>query len=961
MKKFLEIVAEDIINKYGTDLSRIAVVFPNKRASIFLNEQLAIKAKKPLWSPAYITISDFFLKHSSLTIGDPIKLVCDLHKSFTGCTGMDESLDHFYGWGQLLLSDFDDMDKNMADASKVFKNIKDIHELDDISYLDEEQKRILSKFFSNFKEDNESELKKRFLNLWCHFEDIYNDFRQRLYNQGIAYEGMLYRDVAIKKDIDFQYDIYLFIGFNVIQKVEQQVFSYLKKCGKARFYWDFDKYYMPGHGKMQQQSENEAGRYISMFQSSFPNELDPTDAEIYDNLGKNKDITFVNASTENIQARYVSHWLKASDRYKRGKNTAIVLCDEALLPTVIHCIPQEVEDVNITTGFPLFQTPVASLISQLLELKINGYSNNNETFRLHYVSQVLSHPYSSFISEKCGSMLDFLRTRKIYHPKENQLIQDDNLSLLFRLPTDNQSMMQWLLSIIRVVADKTGTGKNDPLLQESLFRMYTLCNRISELIKSGDLDVDVITLQKLIMQLINSTSIPFHGEPAEGIQVMGILETRNLDFDHLLVLSCNEGNMPKGVNDSSFIPYSIRKAYELTTIDNKVAIYAYYFYNLIQRATDITFVYNKSTDNNRSSEMSRFMLQLMIESGFKIKHVSLQPSQTLLFTQPRAIPKDKEIMRILDAMDYISPTAINRYMRCPLQFYYNDVAQIKEQEDIENEGMDNRIFGNVFHAASEILYRKYLNNGETVTAQDIKNILSHRETIERIVDEAFMEVVFNRKDSHGYRPEYTGLQIINREVIIRYISRLLEMDAALAPFKIKDIECSVYQELTITTNGGMNKTVKIGGRIDRLDCITDATTNEERIRVVDYKTGYHAMKKMNSVEEIFRRPVEPGKHADYFLQIMLYSAIIRKHEQYNGAGLPVSPALLFIQNSLEKDYDPVVCIGGKKIYDITEYEEEFCRNLKNVLAEIFEPDIPFMPTEDKAACAHCPYRGFCGI
>lgn len=960
MKKFLEIVAEDIINKYGTDLSRIAVVFPNKRASIFLNEQLAVKAKKPLWSPAYITISDFFLQHSALTTGDSIKLICDLHKSFTECTGIEESLDHFFGWGQLLLADFDDIDKNMADASKVFKNIKDIHELDDISYLDEEQKRILHKFFSNFNEDNESELKRRFLNLWCHFEDIYNNFKQRLYEQGIAYEGMLYRDVAMKKKLDFQYDIYLFIGFNVIQKVEQQVFSYLKQHGKARFYWDFDKYYMRGQDSGTKQTENEAGHYISMFQSLFPNELDSTDAEIYDNLGKKKNITFVNASTENIQARYVNHWLKENERYKGSKNTAIVLCDEALLPTVIHCLPQEVDDVNITTGFPLFQTPVSSLISQLLELRINGYSANNETFRLHYVSQILSHPYSHYISGKCNDLLKALKSKRIYYPKANQLAMDENLMQFFQLPSDNQSLMQWLLGIIRIIADNVEDGNRNPLLQESLFRMYTLCNRISELIKSGDLSVDVITLQKLIIQLINSTSIPFHGEPAEGIQIMGILETRNLDFDNVLLLSCNEGNMPKGINDSSFIPYSIRKAYELTTIDNKVAIYAYYFYNLIQRAKDITIAYNKSTDNGHSSEMSRFMLQLMIESGHYIKHVSLQPSQTLIFTKPRIIPKDEGIMRKLNAMDYISPTSINRYMRCPLQFYYNNVAQIKEMEDIEEESMDNRIFGNVFHAASELVYKKLLDTGNIVTKQAIRNILEHRELIERIVDEAFMEIIFNQKTGNGRRPEYTGLQIINREVIIRYMTRLLEIDESLAPFQIKDVENSVYKRMPVVTSAG-ERMINIGGRIDRLDCITDVKTSQDRIRVVDYKTGHYAMKKINSIEEIFARPVEHGKHADYFLQIMLYSIIIRRDAKHNEKGLPVSPALLFIQNSLEEDYDPAISIGKDKIYDIAGYEEEFCENLLKILAEIFEPNMPFSPTEDNATCTNCPYKSFCGV
>ena len=244
-KTFLEYVAEDIIGKYGTDLSRIAVVFPNKRAALFLNEHLARLAGQPVWSPAYITISDLFRQHTDLKTADPIKLICDIHKSFTKCTGISETLDHFYGWGQLLLADFDDIDKNMADADSIFCNLKDIHELDDISYLDDEQKEMLARFFANFSDDIDSELKKRFLSLWSHFGDIYHDYNRRLTEQGIGYEGAIYRKVASEQTLHLKYDKYLFVGFNLLQKVERLLFSRLMKEGKAKFYWDFDEYYMP--------------------------------------------------------------------------------------------------------------------------------------------------------------------------------------------------------------------------------------------------------------------------------------------------------------------------------------------------------------------------------------------------------------------------------------------------------------------------------------------------------------------------------------------------------------------------------------------------------------------------------------------------------------------------------------------------------------------------------------------
>ena len=350
IKTFLEFVSEDIINKWGTDLSRIAVVFPNKRAALFMNEHLARYAGKPIWSPSYITISDLFRQHTARAVGDPIKLVCDLHKSFVKCTGIDETLDHFYGWGQLLITDFDDIDKNMADADKIFCNLKDIHELDDISYLTDEQREMLKRFFANFGDDHESELKKRFLSLWSHFGDIYHDYNERLCSQGLGYEGSIYREVAENGDTNFKYDKYIFVGFNLLQKVEQKLFARLKGMGKAHFYWDFDASYMPRNKFVQ---STEAGHFIAMYLEHFPNELDTRSADIYSNMRKPKNITFLTASTEDIQARYVSPWLRHDNRFKDGRHTAVVMCDESILLPVMHSLPPEVDKVNITSGFPL--------------------------------------------------------------------------------------------------------------------------------------------------------------------------------------------------------------------------------------------------------------------------------------------------------------------------------------------------------------------------------------------------------------------------------------------------------------------------------------------------------------------------------------------------------------------------------------------------------------------------------
>ena len=875
MKSFLEHVAEDLLSRYGTNLSRVAVVFPNKRASLFLNEHLARLAGKPIWSPSYITISDLFRSHSSLQVADPILLVCELHRVFTACTGIDETLDHFYGWGQLLLSDFDDLDKNMAPADKVLANLRDIHELDDTSYLTPEQREMIKRFFSNFSDEHNSELKERFLRLWSHIGEIYHQFNAQLAEKQLAYEGALYRQVATDKSIEFEYDTYVFIGFNLLQQVEQTLFRRLERQGKAIFYQDTDEV-PPQH------------------------------------------INYISAPTENIQARYISEWL-TPESIQAGRRTAIVLCNEGLLQTVIHCLPESVDKVNITTGYPLSQTSIASLVNTLINMQVHGYSLRKQMFTRRWVESVKRHPYASIMPQ------DFAAERH----------------------TEIQPLLHWLINITQTIAVSKSPIIDSPLDTESLFRMYTLLNRLCGLVDSGVLRVDVITMQRLIGQLITSTSIPFHGEPAEGIQVMGVLETRNLDFDHVLLLSCNEGNMPRGVNDTSFIPYALRKAYGLTTVDYKVAIYQHYFHRLLQRASDVTILYNNATSDGKTAEMSRFMLQLMVDNRIPISFLTLKAGQTPQLHAPKTIQKTPDV--IAQMQKYfankeggISPTAVNTYLRCQLRFFYRYVCEIAEPDSTEDDMIDNRLFGNIFHKAAQVIYTPFISN--TITSMMLDELLKEEVTIERAIDEAIKQEFFKITDPSRPLPPLDGLQLINREVIIKSIRLLLEVDRRFAPFRIIDLEKWVSTEI-----GGM----KVGGIIDRLDSITNPETGESQIRVIDYKTGSRHIKPLPDVASIFSSE-SIKDHSDYFLQTFLYAHIVRSKSSES-----VSPCLLFIQHAGGKDYDPTLGIGKEAVTDIATYSDEFISLFQNLLAEIFNAQLPFTPTDDRKRCETCPFASLC--
>jgi CRISPR/Cas system-associated exonuclease Cas4 (RecB family) len=940
MKTFLEYVAEDILRKYGTDLSHITVVFPNKRASLFLNEHLARLAGKPIWSPAYTTISDLFRQHATRQVADPIKLVCDLHKSFTAQTGIDETLDHFYGWGQLLLNDFDDIDKQLADADRVLANLSDLHEMDDDSFLSDEQRQVLRRFFSTFSDDHTSELRQRFLRLWSHMADIYHDFNLRLEAQGLAYEGALYREVVAPtgeaSEADFSGEVlspfggesgerlYLFVGFNVLLNVERRLFTLLKKEGKARFYWDFDHYYMKDH---------EAGHFISQYLADFPNELDIHDEHIYRCFSQPKRITIASASTENIQARYAAKWLKEltpaatekDDTKAISRETAIVLCNEGLLPVIVHCLPDVVQQVNITTGYPLAQAPVASLINRLIALRRDGYDHSRNRFRPRQVKALLRHPY-------------------LLNPS---MEMEDLLFRPFAPLYQNEELLIWLCDVIKAIAlnspsegDSEGSSQHSPLTTESIFRAYTLLNRLLNLAQAGDLVTDITTLGRLITQLMQATTIPFHGEPAEGLQVMGILETRNLDFRHLLILSAQEGNMPRGQSDTSFIPYSLRKAYGLTTPEHKVAIYSYYFHRLLQRADDVTIVYNDSTSDGQKGEKSRFLLQLMVESPPPIRLLTLQGGQDIAQRQPQPVENRAQVPELL------SPTAINRYLRCPLAFHYYYVENLREPDNTDEDTIDNRLFGNIFHEASRIIYVPFVKQKRQVHASDIDRLLKDRVDIERAVDQAIRE-------SLPCPVEVGGGLLINRSVIIHYLRQLLQLDRQLTPFTILDLEGEVKMPLLSLPLQGDSKEVFIGGRIDRLDLIRDKD-GHDLIRVIDYKTGAHRLKPLADVDAVFLQE-SLKEHSDYYLQTLLYALIVaREHPD-----TPVAPALLFIQHTGVEGYDPVLRFGKDAISDVTLHADRFLEQLRAVVTRMFDLQQPLTPTDDRQRCLSCPYRQLC--
>lgn len=952
MQTFLQLVAHDLYSKIGNDLSRTVLVFPNKRANLFFNGYLAGESDQPIWAPAAMSISDLFQKLSVQKTGDPIRLVCELYKVFKEETQSQETLDDFYFWGELLISDFDDVDKNMVDADKLFSNLQGLKNLmDNYDFLDKEQEEAIRQFFQNFSIERRTELKEKFISLWDKLGSIYHRYQENLTELGIAYEGMLYRNVIEQLDTErLKYDKYIFVGFNVLNKVEHQFFKLLQDADKAMFYWDYDIFYT------QQIKKHEAGEFLKRNLQDFPNELPDS---YFDSFKTPKNIRYISASTENAQARFLPEWIRTtfSNSECEEKENAVVLCNEALLLPVLHSIPQ-VKNVNITMGFPLAQTPVYSFINAAMELQTNGYRSDTGRFTYEAVSAILKHPYTQQLSTHADSLEDELTKTNRFYPLPSELKQDDFLANLFTPRSGIKDLCDYLVGLIKdisILYRKEGEYNDifNQLYRESLFQSHLKINRLYSLIESGELNVRTDTLKRLISKVLTASNIPFHGEPAIGMQVMGVLETRNLDFRNLVMLSLNEGQLPKSGGESSFIPYNLRKAFGMTTIEHKNAVYAYYFYRLIQRAENITLLYNTSSDGLNRGEESRFMLQLLVEGPHEITREYLEAGQSPQSNQEIQIEKTPEVLRrIYRAYDssnpksvILSPSALNAYLDCRLRFYYRYVAGLKTPDEVSAE-IDSALFGTIFHLSAQLVYTELTANGNMIQKEDLERLLRDEVKLQSYVDRAFKKELF--KVAPEEKPEYNGVQLINSKVILSYLKQLLRNDLQYTPFEMVAMEKKVSEEMTIQTGQGPF-TLRLGGTIDRMDA------KEGTLRIVDYKTG-GSPKTPANIEQLFT-PSET--RPNYIFQTFLYAAIMSRKQS-----LMVAPALLYIHRAASESYSPVIEMGEPRkpkipVNNFAFFEDEFRERLQALLEEVFDEKEAFTQTKDIKKCSYCDFKAIC--
>ena len=979
MIPFLKLVANDVFHRFNGHLENVAVVFPNKRAGLFFNKYLLENSgNKPMWSPRYMTINELFQQGSDLTIGDPILLVSKLYKEyiapFKAIEKKPESLDSFYYWGEMLVRDFDDVDKNLVDAKQLFSNIKELREMGTAKdTLTEKQAESIEQFFNNFKPEKESEIKNNFKDIWERLYDIYTNFKESLRKENIAYEGMLYRDVIENPNgLNTEYEKYIFVGFNALNGVETKLFSMLEKSGKALFYWDYDEFYV-------KKVHHDAGLFMRKNLERFPNALQ---GNCFNNLKNDKKVSVVSASNNSIQARYLSQWLNGN-LTEQEIETAIVLCDETMLEPILHTIPEkanghDLKYLNVTMGYPISSTPVFSLVKHLIELQLRGWSEKRGAFNLVNVCNILKHPYVIAGSENSIKLREKLLKEKRFYPTDEELHADEFLKKIFTRHTNNMEWMQSIASLVFEIANISANNGDETnelynkLFCEATLKVHTQVQRLIHLLESGELNIEQSTAGRLLVRILSMQTMPFHGEPVVGLQVMGLLETRNLDFKNVIMLSVNEGNIPKGKGENSYIPYNLRRAFGLTLSEHRDSIYAYNFYRLLQRAQNVTLVYNNSSDSKGGGECSRYILQLAGSNLYKIERLALGAEQNCDTLSNATVQKTEAMVETLRRRfdkgynknaKLLTPSAINRYIKCGLSFFYYYVLGLKPLEEIDTE-MHPTDFGVVFHKAAEELYKSMTKEGHVIDAESVEHYLKYPQLLDNIVDEAFKETFFK-----GGTPIYNGEQYINRGMLRRFLLHLLKIDKSALPIYYICGEGEVGMPYSIVSNG-YKIDLEIGGTIDRIDVKGDT------VNIIDYKTGGGARDTKTSLEDIF---AHEGKSSGYRLQSFLYSVVINELLSGNsvktsGGGCDwssilkplkptkVSPHLLYVhkENNDAKREDYIVDVKDEPITDITVIKKDFMELLQNVLIEIFDNNTPFKPTCDEKRCEYCDYKKICG-
>ncbi|NQU52268.1 MAG: PD-(D/E)XK nuclease family protein [Bacteroidetes bacterium] len=951
MERFLSQCAKYIFEKHSDELHNICVVFPNRRSGVFFTSYLQNEISGSVLAPETTTIGELISGYSDLYQGEKLQLVSILYEVFKKHTHTKETFDEFYFWGEILLADFNDIDRYLVNAKDIFTNISDIKEIDLVfDYLTPEQKEALEHFWGSVAVTDRKEFQEKHLAIWEKLYPVYSEFKKILTQKSLAFGGMIDRQVIEdlkEKDFKFNFKKYYIVGLNALNACEKKFFTHLQRLQKAEFLWDFDLAYL-------QDNKNEAGRFM---RENLKNYAPPGDFSFNSEIfNQKKNVKMVAVSSIYGQSQQIPNFLKEteSDFSKQFDNTAIVLADESLLFSSLGAIPTDIGTVNITMGYPVKNSMIYGFLMLLVnQLKNKKLDEQRGTIAYHrYVTDILNHQLlGHWETEKGKAFVTEVRLKNRITIELKEINFTDFHTLLFSVPKKVEDYSRYFLDVLGGIYQKLKSAETDnKMLLEIIYSIYQAIEKLEAVVKNvlveQKQEISEAVYFRLFSQYLSKVSVAFEGEPLSGVQVMGILETRCLDFKNLIILGLNENKWPRKFTAPSFIPFNIRKGFGLPGIDEQDAMYSYYFYRLIQRAKNVTSTYSVVKDGINTGELSRYGFQLQYDSVHKPEMLNLDFSFANEPIKPILIESSKQIVDKLlskNTLEHpLSPSAINTYLQCSLRFYFRYAVGLPEPDEVKEE-IDGMIFGNIFHDTIEALYKPF--EGQVLDKSDIEGIQKNKVVIANEITKQIATHYFREKPGRRKKVVLEGKTLLIYENIKTYLSQLLKVDKDIAPWTLVSLEKKYQTSFQVGVNGRPT-TIFIGGKIDRVDQLNGTT------RVLDYKTGNVKGFSFKTIDELFGRDLKDPKKE--ILQALIYSWALSEESK----NIDIQPAIYSLRKLFEENHSPNIK-WDKHNFSFQELEGELVAGLKGLVSEIYSTENTFSQTSHTDKCKYCAYRKIC--
>jgi ATP-dependent helicase/nuclease subunit B len=960
MKPFLQEVAEDLVAKFGQNLQDCAIVFNNKRPAAYLQKHLADIYQKPFWSPAFFTVQEFFAEATQLKIADHYTQFFTLYDCYIQLL-KDESIEKlpsiakFHNIARIILGDFNQIDNDLVDADKLFTELEDIAIINQqFDFLTPEQKEFLSQFWQSYAEGKYKKQQELFIKMWHRMPLLYKMFHQALQANGFTTMARLYKNIAeSKNEVDFTQNYIgnklVFIGFNALSKAEAKAFKRWQEEGKAIFYFDTDRYYL--EDEMQ-----EAGLFLrrNINKIGLLNQLNNENS--YINALK-REVNVYKVQGQTAQAKIVNELLKDEKELilndKEFPPTAIILADESLLIPLMQTIPSTVEnsnkkiEVNITMGFGLANSAVYGLAD--LWLTVQSELKAKRTVIYQTAEAFLSQPLTGISEIMRPKIADALIKEQLVEIPYQRLTRQGGLLALFFEPIQSSADAVLTLNEIldkvlqRELAAKKLKKIDLELFAKTIQELNRLQDTLQNHIEKYGQEIELSFVLSLIKKSLSAVAAPLEGDPLNGIQIMGLLESRNLNFERVIVLGLNEGIVPQASTGTTFIPDSLRRAYGLPVLENQDAISAYMFYRLIQRTKSIDFVYNSLTDESNSGEPSRFIKQLEYESGFNFHHKELQlPIKTEL-KREEVVVKSAKVQEVLNKYlkgeKYLSASALTTYISNPIDFFYKYIAGIEEPKEVE-ETVEAYKVGLILHDVMEQFYAQLKAIDPEITAE---RIADKKADIPKLIIQGFAKVLFENRNAIV---SLNGMQKVIYAIVLEYVNVVLAQDIKDAPFTLIGLEQKGSVNFSFEANGATQQ-IKLFGIIDRVDLKNGV------YRIVDYKSGSDKLK-YSTIEDCF--DTDCGNINKALVQTLFYTHVYEQISKNEN----VEPNL-YIVKTMNKEGVSFTGKGGHLKDEFLASEKlVFLTALRTKLKELFDYTIPFRASQNPGNYVYSIYTTLFG-